>query len=130
MSQIDFDIQAYKYYYNDPHSYLIYAEMTEALNFLIENCESEDLPKLCGYRSPVTVAKMEYQNAIACGMDEGKALYTAVAAYEDGRDGFIVRSENDEILFQCDQVRARGGKLTQKELADEYQAFMAKRGEL
>ena len=130
MSQIDFDISAYKYYYNDPHSYLIYAEMTEELDFLLENCAPEDIQKLAQYRSPVSVAKMEYKNAIASGMEEGMALYTAVGAYEDRRDEFIVRSANDEVLFQCDQKRSRGEKLTKRELDEEMAAFLAKRGDL
>ena len=123
----EFDIHLYKSIYSKPSEHILFDHMTENLEVLIDLADAKDLPTLCSYRTPVNVAKMAFQQAIDAGMDQGKALYTAVAAYEDRRDEFIVRSEHDEVLFQADQRRARGEKLSKAELNEEMKAFLDKR---
>lgn len=122
-----FDIHLYKSIYNKPSEHILFDHMTENLEVMIDLADAKDLPTLCSYRTPVSVARMAFQQAIAADMDEGQALYTAVAAYEDRRDDFIIRSEENETLHQADQKRARGEKLTPQEMHEEMRAFLAKR---
>jgi len=123
-----FDLPLYKRVHKNPLDYGLYAEMSLALETMIQDAAPEYLPRLCYCRSPVTIAKMEYQNAIKAGITNGKAFYMAVVAYEDRRDDFIVRSQFDEVLYQADKKRERGERLTAEELAEEMDAFISKRG--
>ena len=125
----EFDIHLYKYVYNKPSEIGLYSHMSKNLEVMIGMSEGSEVAKLSLFRSPTNVARMEFQKAIEAGMDAGQALYTAVGAYEERRDDFVIRSANDEVLYQCDQKRARGIRLSKKELDAELRAFMDKRGE-
>ncbi len=122
-----FDFTEYKKAYNNKAAYARYEAMTNSLDKMIKDADFQDIATLCGYRSPVAHARMEYHNAVRAGMSDGKAFYTAVAAYEERREDFILRSGVDEVLHQADKKRCRGERLSKEEMNAELAAFLSKR---
>lgn len=123
-----FDFDLYRKVARDPLEIILYQDMGVALEQLIDDAMTDEVQQLLlSCRSPVTVARMEFERAISAGMAEGQAITCAVMAYGDRLEDFALRSPEDEILHFADRKREMGVKLSQAELDEEMEAFLAKR---